>query len=127
MGLTELTLEWPKYRLFPYERELAIRETKAILKPQGEVLMNGSVQLRTRHPEFASSLTYFKCASTVSGVINTVQGRLERMGVSESGARRRQATRYSVHGLHEYKGKFNPQVARAVLNSLGIQRGHVLD
>jgi len=59
MGLTELTLEWPKYRLFPYERELAIRETKAILKPQGEVLMNGSVQLRTRHPEFASSLTYF--------------------------------------------------------------------
>ena len=40
----------------------------------------------------------------------------------------RQATRYSVHGLHEYKGKFNPQVAKALLNIFGVRSGgRVLD
>src|SRR5262249_33371450 len=33
----------------------------------------------------------------------------------------RQATRYSVHGLHEYKGKFNPQVVPAILNMFGVR------
>ena len=39
-------------------------------------------------------------------------------GAGRSG---RQATRYSVHGLHEYKGKFNPQTAKAILNVLGLK------
>ena len=38
-------------------------------------------------------------------------------------AEARQSTRYSVHGLHEYKGKFNPQVVRAICNMLGMQAG----
>jgi site-specific DNA-methyltransferase (cytosine-N4-specific) len=33
-----------------------------------------------------------------------------------------------VHGLHEYKGKFNPQIAKAILNIFGVGPGsHVLD
>ncbi len=28
----------------------------------------------------------------------------------------RQATRYGLHGVHEYKGKFNPQIVRALCN-----------
>lgn len=28
----------------------------------------------------------------------------------------RQSTRYSTHGLHEYKGKYNPQIVNAMLN-----------
>jgi len=45
-----------------------------------------------------------------------------------NGKKRRQSTRYSVHGLHEYKGKFNPQVVRGVLNILGVsERSLLLD
>jgi len=43
---------------------------------------------------------------------------------------RRQSTRYSVHGLHEYKGKFNPQIVRATANllRLGLDRkAQILD
>ncbi len=36
---------------------------------------------------------------------------------------RRQNTRYSAHGLHEYRGKFNPQIVRAIGNILGLQPG----
>ena len=36
--------------------------------------------------------------------------------------------RYSTHGIHEYKGKFNPQIVHAIANIFGVQRGHkVLD
>ena len=32
------------------------------------------------------------------------------------------------HGIHEYKGKFNPQIVHAIANVFGVQRGHkVLD
>lgn len=32
------------------------------------------------------------------------------------GTRKKQATRYGLHGMHEYRGKFNPQMARALIN-----------
>lgn len=35
----------------------------------------------------------------------------------------KQSTRYSAHGLHEYRGKFNPQIVRAIGNLLGLQPG----
>jgi len=57
--------------------------------------------------------------------VQTLQGRLERVN---GNGHRRQSTRYSTHGLHEYKGKFNPQIARAILNILNVSEGaRVLD
>jgi site-specific DNA-methyltransferase (cytosine-N4-specific) len=54
-----------------------------------------------------------------------IQTQLER---SDSRGINRQRTRYSSHGLHEYKGKFNPQVVRAVGNIMGLAPGsRVLD
>ncbi len=35
----------------------------------------------------------------------------------------RQVTRYHLHGIHEYKGKFNPQVVRSFANQLEVQPG----
>ena len=36
---------------------------------------------------------------------------------------RRQSTRYSAHGLHDYRGKFNPQMVRAIGNLMGLGSG----
>jgi site-specific DNA-methyltransferase (cytosine-N4-specific) len=127
MGLTTINLTWPEYQLFPYERDLAVREAQAVLKPYGKLVENGSVKLRTRTPALATRLTYFKSVMQGGDVIPTTQGLLERGVLGEDDSQRRQATRYSVHGLHEYKGKFNPQVAKAVINYLGLSRGRVLD
>ncbi|WP_343034291.1 MULTISPECIES: TRM11 family SAM-dependent methyltransferase [Chelativorans] len=75
--------------------------------------------------ESAARLTYFSQAINGHGAVETTQARLEdaaRLG------KNRQATRYSVHGLHEYKGKFNPQVVRALLNIFEVSPGQrVLD
>ncbi len=69
--------------------------------------------------------TYFSHVDFPDGErVETDQWRLEQAERS----RRAQSTRYSAHGLHEYKGKFNPQVVRAIGNVLGLGRGSaVLD
>ena len=40
----------------------------------------------------------------------------------------KQHTRYSTHGIHEYKGKFNPQIVHCMINLFGInENSRVLD
>lgn len=117
-------LEWQQYRLFPYERELARREVaRAFGSPadiNGEpvlVPVNGNASTKIKR------LTYFRGGVLPTGeAMQTDQARLERA----SAQRRTQGTRYSAHGLHDYKGKFNPQVVRAIGNILGLEQGDTL-
>jgi hypothetical protein len=121
-----MQLSWHSYRYYPYERDLAHREIASLLKTTSAQDIEGGVAV----PEYTNAaparhLTYFAGYKNGHGYIETVQARLEnaaRLG------KNRQATRYSVHGLHEYKGKFNPQIARAILNIFGVRRSQrVLD
>jgi site-specific DNA-methyltransferase (cytosine-N4-specific) len=58
----------------------------------------------------------------------TVQAITEDAHHAERGSRgSRQATRYLVHGLHEYKGKFNPQMARALVNAIDPDATALMD
>ena len=121
-----MLLTWHNYRYYAYERELAVREIASLLDspilkevPDGFELTDGADSAP------ASRLTYFATVTNGHGPVETEQSRLE--GAARLG-KNRQATRYSVHGLHEYKGKFNPQVAKAILNIFGVTPGqHVLD
>ncbi|GAB2180938.1 hypothetical protein DLREEDagrD3_11610 [Denitratisoma sp. agr-D3] len=119
-----MQLAWHNYKYYPYEKDLALREIKSLLSPASIQVAEDVVQLeRPTRPDLASRLVYFSAASQ-DGVppIQTQQSLLERVngnGVS------RQSTRYSAHGLHEYKGKFNPQSAKAMLNIFDAQPGQL--
>ena len=114
-----LSLRWQDYRLLPYERDLGLREVKALLAPRDLAEGPHTVELRTRRPSAAKRLTYFSAFRNGRSGGETVQAALEATaGAARS---RRQATRYSVHGLHDYKGKFNPQTAKAIFNILGLK------
>ncbi len=114
------------YKYFPYELELAKREVRALLPKAALTEAANGLKLRGGFdPEIASRLVYFAGASDGDRYEPTLQSRLER--VNGNGPNR-QSTRYSAHGLHEYKGKFNPQIVRAILNILDIPVGsRVLD
>lgn len=121
-----LTLSWQDYRMLAYERDLGLREVRELLAPSRMVESDTCLELSTRTPHSAIDLTYFSKFQNGSFGGETRQFRIES-SASES-RHRRQPTRYSVHGLHEYKGKFNPQTAKALLNVLGLRPGHrVLD
>lgn len=122
-------LYWHPYRYFPYERRFAIAEVQGLLgvdniEEDGDALV---VPAEALAPDVARRLTYFSRVHFPDGtVIVPHQAELEATGRTTHG--KRQVTRYSAHGLHEYKGKFNPQVVRAIGNRLALSAGaHVLD
>lgn len=116
-----MRLAWHTYRYYPYERMLAIREAAALLN--GSVLSNvasGIILTDSAPLDQVRRLTYFSGVRKGRSFRRTSQAELE---AAASASRNRQSTRYSVHGLHEYKGKFNPQVAKALLNIFGVRSG----
>jgi site-specific DNA-methyltransferase (cytosine-N4-specific) len=119
--MARVSLYWPDYKLLPYERELAVAEGAALLRASHVETAENCIIFHTRRPASARSLTYFKSYEVNGEALPTLQAVIERNGVPNSEAIRRQSTRYSVHGLHDYKGKFNPQIARAILNSAGLK------
>ena len=121
-----MKLIWHGYRYYPYERTLAMREIAALFPASPPREVRGGLELLGDCPsDLARRLTYVSRIDGERGLSETQQSSLE---MTARKGRTRQATRYSVHGLHEYKGKFNPQVAKALLNMFGIMPGQrVLD
>lgn len=121
-----MELQWHQYKYYPYELDLAVREVQAILSPRGFTETKHGIRLEGPFNEDAAArLVYFASLCKEDRVAPTMQAKLER--VNGNGPNR-QSTRYSAHGIHEYKGKFNPQIARAILNILDIPiGGQVLD
>jgi site-specific DNA-methyltransferase (cytosine-N4-specific) len=88
--------------------------------------MNGGFKAAgIENPHLMDRLTYTAIYEVDGTRADTKQRLLE---TASTGGGRRQATRYSSHGLHEYKGKFNPQVVKFLLNYYSIKQGcQVLD
>lgn len=145
---------WHPYRYLPYEQELAVREIRTLLGHQplqtGDYL---SVESMNGWRSYAQRATYFREAIADDGsrviplqsMLEVSTKRDERptlfddelqehrlnagvMPTSVYPSLYKQSTRYSAHGLHEYRGKFNPQIVRAIGNMLEFHPGHwVLD
>lgn len=108
------TIELAEYGMFGYEKRLASRELAAL---EGGTGSDAAPLVRARS-------TYFR---SVDGV-PTAQALTETTHHKVRGSRpTRQATRYLVHGLHEYKGKFNPQLARALVNCVDPDATALMD
>lgn len=121
-----LRFQLSPYALFPYERRLAGMEVAALsaLHPRGHADAFSTGLFRS-WPRAALRTTYFEYVTDNKRVVVPLQSQLEK---GARGSKRRQSTRYSSHGLHEYKGKFNPQVVRVVGNIIGLRDGsRVLD
>ncbi|MDO8616620.1 MAG: hypothetical protein Q7T33_12945 [Dehalococcoidia bacterium] len=124
--MSALELLWNEYRYFPYEEHLARDEAARLfgaklVKSNGHVAVDLSGDTETDPLSAARRLTYFAEVRLPDGsVVIPDQTRLERGAFNSVKGRSsipsRQITRYSAHGLHEYRGKFNPQVVRAIGN-----------
>ena len=109
------------YKYYPYEIELARREAETLLpKTSTTETAHGLMVQGHVDPEVASRFVYYAGTRDGEQVFPTMQARLEHVNGNGRG---RQSTRYAAHGMHEYKGKFNPQIVRAILNILGIPSG----
>ncbi len=120
-------LEPPPYKLWPYERTLRLREAgvssagKKRPNPDGPLIVDGGV---ARLLEFRRlAFTHFVGGDGLASE-PTWQAALENGGAVSPAARK--DPKYATHGLHPYKGKFYPQLAKGLLNLAGLKDGAIL-
>lgn len=120
--MTDVKLYWQSYKLFPYEKKLGIKEVKSLLKPAIVTFDNNSVMaIGCQSISRIKDLVYFSYYSTDrESLCPTTQFKREQ------NKGKKQNTRYFSHGIHEYKGKFNPQIVRALLNIFGIAHDDIV-
>src|SRR6476646_4841103 len=111
----------PNYGLHEYKRVLQRRELQALggsprLEEDGAIAIAPSPAV-----ELATFTHGLKLASETERP--TLQCRLE--GASQSRSRRKNST-YAGHGIHRYKGKFYPQLAKSLINLCGLEPGRSL-
>lgn len=136
----------------PFERHLALKELEALGRTQPTPI-DGSPRLASvfsiataSDPQrLISRLAYWECVedgfrfftrqiraeATFNVVRNGIPFEEIRRHLPFNGSiplPNRRCLRYGTHGIHEYRGKFFPQLASALLNIAGLgSRHHVLD
>ena len=105
----------PNYALHPYEEELCRRELEAL---------GGSPRSTAGEEVAVAAVPKLDCASFVHFIQHgsdkrpTAQCRIE--GAAEPATRRKNSS-YAGHGIHRYKGKFYPQLAKSLINLSGLE------
>jgi hypothetical protein len=116
-----VTVKPPHWTLQGFERDLAVEEIAALtgrgahweadtIVVQG-VLGTHELRRLQRRLALASEIE-----TSTGARLPTVQHLLEQA----TGGKRRKITSHALHGLHPYKGKFYPQLARALLNACEV-------
>ena len=122
-------LLFAEYALRPHERELAAMELRGLL-PDARILDDDGgrkLALETADPkadEKMRRLAFFSRFRGDGGWTFTAQRELEALDGGRAGVRN---IRYLAHGLHEYKGRFYPQLGKALMNAVGGGEGAALD
>ncbi len=128
---------WQRYRYLPYEKRLAAREVETLVGLQPQPAPDGlEVSSSTVPKKKLERLTYFESVRiNGSRTVVPLQAKLEATSLppkvvsgdlfgsfTPARSSSKQSTRYSAHGLHDYRGKFNPQIVRACANILELPR-----
>ncbi|MEZ8482416.1 DNA methylase [Vibrio splendidus] len=125
------------YKLLGYEVEFIESEISFLLdRLEGDVLeyKKGSfhyiecpcIEREVLH-EYLDRLTYTSSVEVYANdgeplIFFPIQAKYEK-SCPKTGGQKRQTTRYGAHGLHEYKGKFNPQIVSAIANLFNLSHG----
>lgn len=118
-----MLLNQAEYKLYPYENDLHKKEISNFLNLEIVSVHNKEYRLnKTSDHEKLKRLTYTKSYTIDDRTFFTDQYLLESFGDNKKS----QSTRYSVHGLHEYKGKFNPQIVKSIMNILDVPNGQTI-
>lgn len=125
-----LSLIAPPYKLWPYEDVLRGREVEALIGPESiqrkadklEIKASALVLDKVRRLTFTHGFS----APEISREL-TWQAILENGDVALVKSQKKDP-KYATHGIHAYKGKFYPQLAKSLFNLARLEPGQqVLD
>lgn len=126
----KLCLSPPPYKLQPYEDVLRRQEIERMIATPVVGRRDLTITTAPTNSRLVRRLAFSSSARTALGSYEkTWQARLENGDAIEtSKVGRRKDPKYITHGIHAYKGKFYPQLAKALMNISGVSPGHrILD
>lgn len=119
-----VTLVPPTYKMWDYEVALRKMETETIFGPtKGDYTKPIQVSATTQGLASARRLTFSR-EYVVKGPHPLSQPTWQKVlenGDADGG--KRKDPKYATHGIHPYKGKFYPQLAKALMNISGLEAG----
>jgi len=118
----KIILDNPSYKLWKYEEELQKMEIKRLTNQKNILTKNHSivVEINANDLEKIKNLTFTHSFSLDNKrKISTWQRSLEHCVVNNS---LRKQSQYVTHGIHSYKGKFYPQLAKCLFNIAGLEK-----
>lgn len=134
-------IDFPKYKLRDYEKELAKREfenqfpfikDKSITEKGIEFTTNNLLdEVKLKKLTFFSEFHYKNAQFEKSNIL-TNQSFIENYKnykpnlFNELKPNKSRDIRYLTHSLHEYKGRFYPQLAKSLMNYAGIKKGDLV-
>lgn len=117
----------PNYKMWPYEKLLQSMEIKTILASKRKkgsdkyaLKLDDAKLFDARRLTFTSAIEFKKASPkfTWQAILESNRGKKSN----------RKQSKYVTHGLHNYKGKFYPQLAKSLLNIAGAEIGsNILD
>lgn len=124
----------------PFERHLAIEELKALTGATAVTRQDGVHVVEAGAdvvPDLIERLTYWESVGTSSRLTRQVLREATAISARKTPVAQtalelpelpprvptRRSLRYGPHGIHEYRGKFFPQLVRALLNIGGVPHG----
>lgn len=126
--LVHFDLSAPNYRLWDYEEDLRELELTALFgnRRARPLSKNAWSAVEVSHIDRwkLGRLTFSSAYSTSDGLLERTWQKLLENG--DSDLSRRKEPKYVTHGIHAYKGKFYPQLAKSLLNISGVQPGGVV-
>ena len=131
MIMRRYELAFAEYPLREYERTLALRELCGLLpdarltEESGKRVILDTADIAA--PEKMKQLAFFSSfRDSQNGAlpIFTAQREIEAL---DGGRAHTRNIRYFMHSLHEYKGRFYPQIAKSLINATKADGGIALD
>lgn len=118
-----------RYKLWNYEEFLLRKEVTALLgRTVPTTRTPPSIQVGPFELDRLRRLTFTDTVKIAGGAaFRTWQSVLENGDSSLAKENARKDPKYVTHGIHPYKGKFYPQLAKSLLNLSGVTEGKVLD
>jgi DNA modification methylase len=121
----------PAYRMWQYETDLRAREISTLIGckvDKAEAINELSFQLCNPSLSNLRRLTFTKDIA-IGGTGQSPQPTWQKiLENGDADSSKRKDPKYATHGLHPYKGKFYPQLAKSLLNISGVSVGDsVLD
>lgn len=120
--LDRFILQPPPYKLWQYESILSKREIEKLLAAKPQKTETGyGITARPYATSIAKRLVFTHAIGINGSAEKTWQAVIENGFASQTSTRK--DPKYVTHGLHPYKGKFYPQLAKALINISGIEPG----